>query len=73
VSQDGEAERIRGLVLLRATCETVMRRLDEDDIDDLALTIQLAELCETLDGELERFAKRGQTPDSSGPDHSLGA
>jgi hypothetical protein len=72
-NSDAEADRIRGLVLLRATCETVMRRLDEDDIDDLALTIQLAELCETLDGELERFAKRDQDPRPSGSDHSIGA
>lgn len=68
MSQDREAERIRGLVLLRATCDTVMQRLDEDDIDDLALTIQIAELCQTLDDELERFARRGKkTPSLERP------
>jgi hypothetical protein len=60
VDQDAEADRIRGLVLLRATCETVLQRLDQDDIDDLALTVQIGELCDTLTGELDRFARRGQ-------------
>ena len=55
---DWEAERVRSLVLLRATCETVLRRLDEDDIDDLALTVQIAELCDSLAAELNRFATR---------------
>ena len=55
---DTEAERIRGLVLLRATCETVLKRLDEDDIDDLALTVQISKLCDSLAEELERFANR---------------
>ena len=59
---DAEAERIRSLVLLRATCETVLRRLDEDDIDDLALTVQIGELCDTLTSELDRFAHRKQHP-----------
>jgi hypothetical protein len=44
--------------MLRATCETVLGRLNEDDIDDLALTVQIGELCESLDKELDRFAKR---------------
>ena len=55
---DAEAERIRGLVLLRATCETVLKRLDEDDIDDVALTVQIGELCDALTDELSRFANR---------------
>lgn len=58
MESDAEAERIRSLVLLRATCETVLRRLDEDDIDDLALTVQIGELCDTLTVELDRFAQR---------------
>lgn len=58
MERDAEAERIRGLVLLRATCETVLRRLDEDEIDDLALTIQIGELCDALEEELKRFANR---------------
>ena len=57
---DAEAERIRSLVLLRATCETVLRRLDEDDIDDLALTVQIGELCDALNVELDRFARRAE-------------
>ena len=61
---DAEAERIRSLVLLRATCETVLRRLDEDDIDDLALTVQIGELCDTLTGELDRFAQRNNRLES---------
>ena len=52
---DWRAERIRSLILLRATCEKVLQRLDEDDIDDLALTIQITELCDTLANEFDRF------------------
>jgi hypothetical protein len=58
VQSDAEAARIRALVMLRATCETVLGRLNEDDIDDLALTVQIGELCESLDKELDRFANR---------------
>lgn len=32
--------------------------LDEDDIDDLALTVQIGDLCDTLSGELDVFANR---------------
>ena len=56
-----DAERIRSIVLLRATCETVVRRLDENDLDDLALAVQIGELCDTLEAELERFARRNLT------------
>ena len=49
-------ERIRSLVFLRAKCDTVLVHLDEEDIDDLALAVQISELCETLEAELERFA-----------------
>jgi hypothetical protein len=60
---DAEADRIRCLILLRATCETVLAHLDEDDIDDLALTVQIGELCTTLSNDLERFARRNtKTP-----------
>jgi hypothetical protein len=55
---DAEADRIRSLILLRATCETVLAHLDEDDIDDLALTVQISELCDTLSDELARVANR---------------
>jgi hypothetical protein len=55
---DAEADRIRSLILLRATCETVLARLDEHDIDDVALTIQIGELCDTLSDEINRFASR---------------
>ncbi len=58
MQSDTAAERIRGLVLLRATCETVLKRLDEDDIDDLALTVQISKLCDSLADELRRFANR---------------
>ena len=61
---DAQAERMRSLVLLRAACETVLHRLDEDDIDDLALTIQVSELCEALSADFERFAQRNRTPDA---------
>jgi hypothetical protein len=53
---DAEAERIRSLVLLRATCATVVDRLNEDD---LGLAIQIRRLCETLDSELDKLANRG--------------
>jgi hypothetical protein len=71
---DGEAERIRGIVLLQATCETVLRRLDADDIDDLALMVQIGELCETLTKELERFARRNADVGSTaqGRDSKIG-
>src|SRR3954471_19338087 len=57
VSADAEADRIRSLVLLRAACETVLGRLD-DSIDDLALTVQIGDLCTSLSAELDRFAHR---------------
>ena len=53
---DAQAERIRSLVFLRAKCDTVLVHLDEEDIDDLALAVQISELCDTLEAELERFA-----------------
>jgi hypothetical protein len=55
---DWEAERIRSLILLRATCEKVLQRLDEDDIDDLALSVQITELCDSLANEFGRFPHR---------------
>jgi hypothetical protein len=55
---DAEADRIRCIVLLRATCETVLAHLNQDDIDDLALSLQIGELSDTLSHELERFARR---------------
>jgi hypothetical protein len=55
---DAEADRIRCIVLLRATCETVLAHLNQDDIDDVALSVQIGELCDTLSGELTRFANR---------------
>jgi hypothetical protein len=58
VERDLQAERIRSLVLMRATCDTVLHHLDEDDIDDLALAVQISELCDTLEAELRRFAHR---------------
>jgi hypothetical protein len=75
VDSDAEADRIRGLVMLRATCETVLKRLDEDDLDDLALTVQIGELCDTLSDELARFAHRHEaaspradgSPNDGGP------
>jgi hypothetical protein len=36
----------------------VLARLDEDDIDDLALVVQIGELCDALADELARFAAR---------------
>ena len=62
MESDAQAERIRGLILLRAACETVLHRLDEDDIDDLALTVQVTELCDALTGEFDRFAQRAKPP-----------
>jgi hypothetical protein len=61
MDSDAEAERIRGLVLLRATCETVLKRLDEDDIDDLALSVQIGNLCDSLADEIARFARRSRS------------
>jgi hypothetical protein len=55
---DAEADRIRSLILLRATCETVLAHLDGDDIDDLALTVEISALSQTLSNELARFAQR---------------
>jgi hypothetical protein len=66
VKTPDEAERIRALVLLRATCDTVLTRLDEDDIDDLALTVQISELCDTLAEELRRFAERNAKTKAKG-------
>jgi hypothetical protein len=64
MGQEAEADRIRCIVTLRATCETVLGRLDKDDIHDLALTVQIGGLCETLSAELARFANRNANPHS---------
>jgi len=58
VNGDFEADRIRAVVMLRAACETALGRLNEDDLDDLALTVQIGELCTSLSAELDRFAHR---------------
>jgi hypothetical protein len=55
---DAEAERIRSLVLLRAACDTALARLDQQDVADLALSIEIGDLCTSLSDELERFAHR---------------
>jgi hypothetical protein len=62
VGSDREADRIRSLILLRATCETVLGTLDEDDIDDLALCVQITKLSDSVTEELERFARRAKSP-----------
>ena len=67
MESDWEAQRIRSLILLRATCEKAIPRLDEDDIEDIALGIQITELCDTLDNEFARFPHRGQ-PTSPAPE-----
>jgi hypothetical protein len=56
VEPDARADRIRSLVVLHAKCDAVLSRLDDDDIDDLALAVQIREFCDTLEAELERFA-----------------
>jgi hypothetical protein len=58
VDPDAETERIRSLILLRATCDTVIDRLSEDDLGDLGLAVQIQQLCDTLEGELNRLANR---------------
>ena len=63
---DAEAERIRSLVMLLATCETVLERLNADEIDDLALSVQIGELGESIGKELEKFARRGGAQASVG-------
>jgi hypothetical protein len=60
MAADAEADRIRSLVLLRAACETVLGRLDEDSIDDIALTVQIGDLCTSVSAELDRFAHRNR-------------
>jgi hypothetical protein len=70
MDQDAEADRIRCLILLRATCETVLARLDRDNIDDLALIIQVGDLCDTLSTELTRFAHRNATTHGEGGSES---
>jgi len=54
----GGAERIRSLILLRATCEKVLDRLEEDDIDDVALAVQINDLCDTIADALDRVPHR---------------
>jgi hypothetical protein len=49
---NSEAERIQGLIVLLATCQTVVARLDSDDIDDRRLTLRINELSEMLRDEL---------------------
>jgi hypothetical protein len=51
-----EGDRIRALVVLRAACETVLSRLDPEDIDLIA---QIGDLRDTLNEELERYSNVG--------------
>ncbi len=67
IDNDRGADRIRSLIFLRAACETVLARLDEDDIDDLTLTVQITELCDALGDELARFARRDPTRGGPSP------
>jgi hypothetical protein len=72
MESDAEADRIRSLIVLRATCETVLAHLDQDNINDLALTIQIGEVCDTLSNELERFARRNTKTPPTDPGRGRG-
>ena len=45
---------------LRADCETVLKRLDEDEGDDVSLTVKIGDLCDALDAELQRVASQNR-------------
>jgi hypothetical protein len=56
-----DADRIRSLVVLRAACETVLSRLDTDDLELIA---QIGDLRDTLRRELEGYASADLDPEA---------
>lgn len=46
MTDDAEAERVRALMLLVATLNTVLDRLDEARLEDLGLIVRITELQE---------------------------
>jgi hypothetical protein len=56
-----DADRIRALVVLRAACETVLSRLD---VDDLELIAQIGDLRDALRRELEGYSSVDADPEA---------
>lgn len=51
-----EAELRRAMIAAHAACLTLVERLDEDDIDQLALAIRAQEMCDLLLVDLNRYS-----------------
>jgi hypothetical protein len=47
-----DPDRLRALMFLRAGCEVVMARLDPDDDEAVAMSVQLEEVVEPVDRRL---------------------
>ena len=54
---DAEAERVRVLILLLATIDTVLKRLDEDRIEDVGLMVRLGELEDFVRQDLQQAGR----------------
>jgi hypothetical protein len=53
---DGDADRARALIVLRATLMTVADALNEDSLEDLGLLTRMTELGDLVAGDLQRLA-----------------
>ena len=54
---DARAERARGLILLRATLETVAERIGQDSLEDVGLLVRMNELKDMVDQDLQSLAE----------------
>ena len=53
---EAEAELRRAMITAHAACLTLIERLDQDDIDQLALAIRAQEMCDLLLVDLNRYS-----------------
>jgi predicted component of type VI protein secretion system len=58
---EGQADRARALILLRATLSTVADRLDQDSLEDLGLLTRMTELSDLVDHDLQQLANTRKT------------
>lgn len=66
VDADAHADRVRALILLRATLATVAEVLDDESLEDLGLLVRITELGDLVDHDLQRIKdSRKQRADES--------
>jgi hypothetical protein len=60
VDDSAEAKKVRAAISLRAFCEIVLERLDDDHVtpEDFRVMVGVEDLCDVLDVYIEAGAKR---------------